>query len=117
MDGNKVNSAGIQKEVLYMLVSQPNNYPLPIQEGVDDKGNKVLSVADGAKQEVLRVHFQNNLSSYVKVIGIQVADQSNVLETTDKEEVVLLASYTSVNLLSRMSVRRETRTSLFFMAS
>ena len=88
MDGNKVNSAGIQKEVLYMLVSQPNNYPLPIQEGVDDKGNKVLSVADGAKQEVLRVHFQNNLSSYVKVIGIQVADQSNVLETTDKEEVV-----------------------------
>ena len=87
MDGNKVNSAGIQKEVLYMLVSQPNNYPLPIQEGVDDKGNKVLSVADGAKQEVLRVHFQNNLSSYVKVIGIQVADQSNVLETKENKVI------------------------------
>ena len=61
MDGNKVMTAGIQKEVIYMLVSQPNNYPLPIQEGVDDKGNRALSNADEAKQEVLRVHFQNNL--------------------------------------------------------
>ena len=58
-DGSAV---AIKEEVTYiMLVRQPNNCQLPIQEGANDQGKKALGVADGVKQEVLRKHFQNNL--------------------------------------------------------
>ena len=76
----------IKEEVVFSCL--PNNYHLPIQEDAAETGNKPLSVADGVKKEVLLVHFQNKLYKHVKDIGTHLADQSNVLETKDKEEVV-----------------------------